>query len=231
MVRLKSRTQCPVNGFQFVDAAISPEAIQTWDFEQLCQQVQARRASNPRFNLTTDLAAIRAEVDQQNALRMLSIKGADSYITSEGGGAPPNRLAPRGLRQVAELAGGGIKRTASGAGVLRDWLGDGAVPVPNEQAERRAEVCAGCPRNAKGDWTAWFTEPVAALIRQQLSIRSDLSLSTPFDARLNVCEACGCPLKLKVHVPLNHITAHLSDEVKEKLEARCWILAEMNARK
>lgn len=217
-----------MNGFLFVDAKISPDQLQTWDFQSMVQQVRDRRAANPRFNLTTDPNAIALEVDHQNALRMLSIRGADGYITSDGTGGPaPNRLAPRSLRRVAEAAGGGVKRTISGVGVLRDWLGDGAVPVENAQASSRAATCAKCPKNAGGDWTSFFTEPVAALIRSQLSIRDDLNLKTPDDAKLNVCEACGCPLKLKVHVPLNHITAHLGDEVKSKLPAPCWILAEM----
>ncbi len=217
----------PPNGFQFVDAAISHESLQTWDFESLCQQVQARRAANPRFNLTTDLDAIRAEVDLQNAMRVLAIPRAEGYVITDGsGGPPPNRLAPPMLRRAA-LAGEGVKRVASGVGVLKDWLGDGAVPVENEKAIARAGKCVGCPQNAQGDWTSWFTEPVANVVRHQLSIRKDLNLSTPHDAALNVCDACGCPLKLKVHVPLNHIKAHLGDEVKPKLDPRCWILAEL----
>lgn len=228
MVRLKSRTECPPNGFIFLDAPISPNSIQTWDFNSLVMQVQERRRANPRFQLPTDFNAIANEVDTQNALRMLSIPRADSYVVNDGGGGPaPNRLAPRSLRRLAEVAGGGAKRAVSGVGALRDWLGDGAVPVANEQASGRAAICASCPMNAGGDWTSFFTEPVAALIRNQLSLRDDLNLTTPDDAKLNVCEACGCPLKLKVHVPLNHITAHLSDEVKTKLAAPCWILAEM----
>jgi hypothetical protein len=227
MVRLKSRTQCPVNGFQFVDAKIAPQPLKTWDFEGLVQQVRARRLSNPRFELSTDLAVIRQEVDEQNALRMLSVSGADSYIISDAGGPAPNRLAPRSLRHGAEVAGGGVKRAVSGMGVLKDWLGEGGVPVDGEKATARALICATCPKNAKGDWTTFFTQPVAALIRQQLSIRGDLELETRHDDALNVCEACGCPLKLKVHVPINHIAAHTGDEVKGALDPRCWILAEI----
>lgn len=231
MVRLKSRTECPVNGFIFVDAAISPAQMQTWDFNSLVRMVQDQRKANPRFKLSTDISEIAHEVDQQNALRMLSIRNADGYIVSDGTGGPaPNRLAPRSLRRAAEAVGGGVKRTVSGVGVLRDWLGDGAVAIEQPIANLRATICATCPMNATGDWTTFFTEPVAALIRSQLSIRNDLDLMTPYDDALNVCEACGCPLKLKVHVPLNHITEHLSAEVKSKLDARCWILKEIDGK-
>lgn len=227
MIRLKSRLACPVDGFQFVDAAISQEPLKTWSFEQIVGEIASRRELNPRFGLTTDLNTIRQEVDQQNALRMLSIRGADSYIITEGGGPSPNRLASRS--QSWQNVAGGVKRVAAGAGALWDWLGDGGVPVARELAQRRSPVCAGCPQNQPGDLTSWFTQPVAARIQAQIGMRSDLALTTPEDEKLNVCSACACPLKLKVHVPLKHITDHLSEQVKAALDPRCWILKEMQS--
>lgn len=223
MVRLKSRTQCPVNGFQFIDAAISPNAIQTWDFEQLVREIQDRRVKNPRFKLPTDSNTIRQEVDQQNALRMLSIRGAESYITAEAGGPAPNRVAPQNWRQNVA---GGVKRVAAGAGILRDWLGAGGVAVSAELALKRAGVCVACPQNKPGDFSAMFTQPVAERIRAQLAIKNDMNMTTPLDDKLEVCAACSCPLKLKVHTPLGHIKEHLSDEVKAALDKGCWILSE-----
>ena len=222
MVRLKSRTQSPVNGFQFIDPAISPNAIQTWDFESLCREVQARRTQNPRFKLATDMNTIRQEVDQQNALRMLSIRNAESYITSEGGGAAPNRVAPQNWRGVA----GGIKRVAAGAGILRDWLGAGGIAVAPGKSQSRAGVCAVCPKNLPGDLFSIFTQPVAERIKAQLAIKNDLNLKTSLDDKLKVCAACSCPLQLKVHTPLEHIKEHLSEEVKAALDPSCWILSE-----
>lgn len=225
MVRLKSRQQCPVNGFWFVQ----PETgfrEQTWDFESLVQKVQAMRQANPRFKLTTDLNAIREEVDQQNALRMLKIKGADSYISSDGG-MDPKVSASHSTRPSWRNVVGGVKRVGSGAVVLLEWLGSGAQPVAGELAEARAAVCAKCPQNEGGDWLSLFTQPVAEKIRQQVSMRKDLNLSTTVDERLEFCKACSCPLKLKVHVPLDHITAHQSDAVKAALDPGCWILKEM----
>ena len=221
-LRLKSRQQSPVNGFQFIDAAISAEALQTWDFTSLVQQVASRRAANPRFGLTTDINAISAEVDLQNAQRMLSIRGADSFIVQDAEGGAANFPIP----QRRGAPGAVAASLTSGALVLMDWLGADGKPVSNELAEHRASVCDKCPLNAKGDWSAWFTIPAAAVIQKQIERRNEIKLATPFDDGLGVCEACACPLKLKVHAPIKHITDRMSQEVRTKLHAGCWILQE-----
>ncbi len=229
MVRLKSRTQCPVNGFWFKQPEVGFDK-QYWDFEQMVREVQAMRAANPRFNLSTDLNTIRGEADTQNAMRMLSIRNADSYVIVDnaGGGPLPNRAASH--NPSWRNAVGGVKRVAAGAGVLLNWLGEGLNPVAGELAGARAAVCAGCPQNHAGDWLSRFTEPVANMLRAQIAIRKDLNLTTPDDERLHFCEACSCPLPLKVHVPLKHITDHQSDEVKARLDPGCWIIKEMTPR-
>lgn len=224
MVKLKSRQNCAVDGFQFIDAPISPDPLKTWDFEQLVREIQARRMNNPRFQLTTDLAAIREEVDQQNALRMLSIRGADSYIMESGGGALPNPPRPAHTPKWGGAAG--ISRLGSGAMILKDWLGAGGVPVAKELAAARSAVCATCPKKVPGDWTTLFTQPIADRIKTQIAMKQQMELTTPSDAELQgtMCEACSCPLELKPWTPLEHILAHQSADTKARLDARCWIL-------
>jgi len=224
MVRLKSRREACIDGFQFVDAAISDQVMKNWDFESLVGEVQSRRAANPRFGLTTDLNSIRQEVDQANALRMLSIRNADSYIVSDPGPLP-NRAALRSPSWQGAV--GGAKKVVAGMGVLKDWLGAGGVPVVKEKSEGRSAVCAVCPQNQPGNLLAIFTQPVAERIKAQIAMKLDMNLATTNDAKLNVCQACWCPLELKVHTPLEHIVEHLSDEVKAKLDPACWILKEM----
>jgi len=235
MVRLKSRTQCPVGGFHFTQPETGAH-FETWDFEQICQQIQAHREQNPRFKLTNNLDAIRTEVDAANALRMLSIKGADGYITNTGGGPDPNWQASRS-RNWRDVAGG-VRRVAAGAGTLTDWLGSGGVPVPAPQAETRAAGCAACPKNsfnkkdkdgkpAKEEWLSLFTQPVAERIKAQLQIKNDMAMKTTLDDKLEFCKACSCPLKLKVQTPLAHIVAHQTEAVKARLDKNCWILKEM----
>lgn len=224
MVKLKSRQQCAVDGFQFIDAAISPDPLKTWDFEQLCREIQARRLNNPRFQLPTDLAVIREEVDQQNALRMLSIRGADSYIMDTGGNLP-NPPRPAHTPKWGGAAGA-LSRLTSGTMVLKDWLGAGGVPVAKELAAARAAVCATCPKKVPGDWTTLFTQPIADRIKAQIEMKQQMELTTPSDAELKgtMCEACSCPLELKIFTPLEHVLAHQSADTKSRLDARCWIL-------
>lgn len=224
MVRLKSRTQSCVNGFWFRQAQTGWEK-QTWDFEQLCREVQAHRASNPRHNLSADLNSIRSEVDEYNARRMQSIRGADIYITNDGVSPPFPPAPPR--RHAWPNVVGGAKHVAAGVGVLVDWLGSGAMPVVNDIAVKRAGICAVCPKNQPGDIFAIFTQPVADKLRTQLEMRRSLNLSTPVDSQLQICKACHCPLQLKVHVPFQHIKDHLSADVQRELDSTCWILKEL----
>ena len=224
MVRLKSRTQWCIGGFKFLDPAISPVEYgdSSWSFDFLCQETQRRRIANPRLGLATDSNTIAAEVDRYNAERMLMLRGGESYVIKDGG--PPGENFPVPRRALPGVAG--VKRVAAGAGVLLDWLGAGAQAVPASMAEERARVCSDCPQNQTGDWTSWFTAPASALIREKLSARDSMGFQTQYDDQLNVCAACSCPLKLKVHVPINHISARMNAETKAKLDPRCWILKE-----
>lgn len=220
-VRLKTRWQSPINGFQFVDAPISAEPITDWGFDNMVAMVIARRQANPRFNLTTDVAAVQGEVDLQNAMRMASIKGGETFIINDGGGG--NQMgfsAPRSARRSVA----GVKAVAAGVGTLIDWLGEGAVPEPQHVAESRALICATCPQNQPGNWASIFTEPVANTIRKTIELKQSMKLKTAVDDKLGVCVACSCPLPLKIFSPMKHILAHMPDEVKAKLDVRCWIL-------
>jgi hypothetical protein len=226
-VRLKNEHQSPIGGWQFVDAPISSEPITEWSVGELVEAVKARRKQNPRFGLSLDPAAIKRDVMQQNALRMTSIRGGEHYLVDApneagppmGGGGPFS--PPRSHRRGAVAA---VRNTSAGIAVLLDWLGEGAEPVDLPVAEERAKICAGCPKNQPADWLAVFTDPVAAVIRKQLSIKNDMELKTSVDDQLNVCRECGCSLKLKCWVPIEHILKHTSEDVKGKLDPRCWIL-------
>ena len=52
-----------------------------------------------------------------------------------------------------------------------------------------------------------------------------MDLKTSKDAELNVCQACLCPLKLKVHTPMSLIQKRLKPEQRAELDPKCWILA------
>ena len=58
-------------------------------------------------------------------------------------------------------------------------------------------------------------------------IKDKLNLRVEGEEKLGICDACWCPLKLKVHMPINHIVDNTEDEVFIDLHKDCWILKEM----
>lgn len=83
--------------------------------------------------------------------------------------------------------------------------------VEAAEAERRAAICASCPLNVtvKG---CLGCSGVSALVR---SIRG--KRATTFDSQLNVCNACGCELKVKTLLPLDVI-----DNTGVEYPDHCW---------
>lgn len=67
--------------------------------------------------------------------------------------------------------------------------------VPMTEAERRAKICSTCPMNTTVSGCLGCSG-VATLVKK---IRGDHR--TTVDGRLNVCDVCGCELKVKVLVP------------------------------
>lgn len=213
-LRLKSRHQSPPGGFQFKQPQTG-WVRQSWDFRSLCVELQKHRMANSKFQLNTNLGAIMDEVDEANARRVMSIRGADIYVSSTEG-SPPKQPAPR----PAGGAGGGVN-PLSGLKLLKDLLeGD---PVDGEMANARASVCVTCPKNVKGDWKKFFTVPAAESIRLMIEARSGLKLSTFHDEELHICEPCSCPLKLKVHAKLETVLKHTAAEIMDQLPEFCWI--------
>lgn len=235
MARLKSRTHHPPYGFRF----LQPEAGQTVEFEgsfnHVVEQVQMLRQANPflceRHGWRTDTAAVEAEVDAYNTARCINGGWLDFITPDEPGPVPVYTMPDAQKKRAGAVAIEGVKRVSAGVALLVDWLGSGGKPVETPVAERRAMICASCPKNDGGDWKAYFTEPIAEKIRVQLEMKNDLQLRTAHDAHLTVCSACDCPLQLKVHVPLSYVLEHTSPDTQTRLDPRCWILDEQKAPK
>lgn len=227
--RLRDTRKWPPNGFTFIDAPINPQPYgeSYWDFETLVANVIARRKANPRFGLSTNFNDVRLEVDIQIATRVSRMPNTDSYWYEDNGGGGIAPVFPVAHRNAPLSVAGTVKAVTAGIGVLTEWLGSGAEPVPMELANQRASICVSCPQNntAKNVWD-YFTDSAASLIRKQIEIKNELTLTTQDDARLGTCEACTCVLKLKVHTPMSHILSHTSEEVRGRLDARCWVLSQ-----
>lgn len=230
---LISRRSFPPNGFRFFEPKTGwPKNPIGYfagkHFDQVVEEVIQHRLKNPRWanQWATDFETVANEVDNYTSFDI----GMDpNYCT--GGVAPSFPQSPPPPLSSGQNANGvgvvvAAKKVIAGIGVLLDWLGSGGKSVPNEQAEARARVCSDCPKNRPGNLTDWFTIPASERIRRQLEIRNDMKLATTFDDRLNVCEACLCPLRLKVHTPIKYVLEKLTPEGKAALDERCWMLAE-----
>lgn len=230
MARLKSLYQHPPGSFQFIQPETGQEKPFVGSFNAVVAQVvqlrQANRWLADKHAWRTDMAGVEFDVEQQNVARLI----AGGFLTfvddATGYTAPITDYPPAEKKTPWANAAGAVKRVSAGVAILMDWLGSGGKPVDYAVADRRAAVCATCPKNDGGDWKAYFTGPVAEKIRVQLEMKNDLKLRTLHDEKLTVCSGCDCPIQLKVHAPIEHIMAHTSEEVKARLDPRCWVLQE-----
>jgi hypothetical protein len=230
MLRIRNKRANVPNGYLYVQretgfdvSKVIPHQIS--DFNAVCQAIRQHRISNPQFKLNTSLPAIEAEVEAVNVARIAAMPGGRDTYLMEVGSAQPSSFSPAPVHSLQNLAAK-ARAVSTGAKTILDFEESGDSPVVNELATKRAEICATCPQNESGDFTRFFTIPIAERIKAQLERAHEMKLTTPFDNQLNVCGACLCPLKLKVHFPLAFILKHMSEDVKAKLDRRCWILKE-----
>ena len=119
-----------------------------------------------------------------------------------------------------------IAQTGNFLAVRKSWLGEGGHAVPDELAQARADVCLKCPMNYKGDWLWGMATQIA--INAQSKLRRMMNLHVEGEEGLKTCEACGCKLLLKVHIPIDHIYRHSTIEQLTKYHSDCWIRKETN---
>lgn len=115
----------------------------------------------------------------------------------------------------------------AGADTLVDWIASGAEAVPGEKSAERALVCSSCPKNGQGDLLSYFTRPAAEAIRRTVQRKLEMQLTTPSDDTLGICTVCDCPLKLKVHLPIENIGKKLAAVTRSELPEWCWIRKEL----
>lgn len=237
MARLRNRQHQIPGGFRFYQPQTKWQPPNFASFDTIVQGLISHRNANPalrdKHRWATDQPTVEIEVDEFNA-RICEQAGWTDYISSAIGGAPPPFFPAPSQTDQSKLnaAVGAVKKIWAGVRTLNDWLDSGELPVAPAQSTARAAVCAVCPKNVSGDFTTWFTRPASEAIRRQLEKAKDRQFKTDYDDKLNVCEVCYCPMKLKVHTPLSFINAHLSQPVLDELAAanpNCWIVAERKA--
>lgn len=230
MLRLKSRNHSPIGGFVVAVPELTKDARTFWDFRtagnSLWDLIKANPGAHSRWpNLPASREQCDDYVDLQNAQRMMTLPGGGEYIITDAQ-LTPKALPPlwsAGAHQSSPGVAAGVARLTSGAAIIADMFGSDG-PTTKADATARAKVCTTCKFNEKqGDWTRWFTAPAAAIIRKSLELVHDMQLSTPYDNQVHYCTACSCPIRVKTYAKMDHIKAHMPEEVRAKLPEWCWV--------
>jgi hypothetical protein len=217
MATLKDRQRQIPNGFRFRIPELNYQSKPFDSFDTIVTTVASIARSNPAYFTSKGWPTRRDEVamwvDEFNA-RYCAEMGYDEYINGSEDSPPKHGPPPR----AAALVAGGKS--------LGEWIAGGADPVLSGEAEDRASVCVKCPFNKEGDLSNFFERATSEMLRATIASAKELKLTTRFDDKLGVCDACYCPMKLKVWMPMKHILANMSPEILNELHPECWIRSE-----
>lgn len=180
------------------------------------------RSANGLAGATVDDTAV--DVDNFQCQRL----GNDPrYCHAEKKTLFPSRVFKQpmaAVKGVVEAAAKEIGKLNEGRKILQEWLGEGALPVSQDEAQKRADQCFNCPLNRVG-LTA--TSVAAEVVKRHVESKQSENLIVEGEEKLGVCTGCGCYLPLKVHVPKQYLT--LNNETKTAIEQAvpdCWQLKE-----
>ena len=215
-------SQIPPGGWQFHEPSTgwwAPHPI-GHTFDQQVNNIIKHRNANPaitaKLSLSTDPGAVGTEL-----IRFQQRRGA---IQAD---VPPKLTPPLSSPQMTVAvreAVAAVKKMASGARSISQWIEMGLPHVEQAEANARAEICVKCPKNNKKPLTDLFTTPVAAMIKKNMERQEGVNLRTPWDADLATCDACWCPMKTKVWYPTDLVLENLKPDQKAELHPACWIL-------
>jgi hypothetical protein len=223
--RLKNRNRPLPGGLCWRDPYVGFQASPFTSFDQQVQGIIQARLGNPamakRYRVSTDATVVANELD--SALGKIAFENGweDFYVGSPDDRVGASPIPPHPQKKSSpNLAG-----LVAGAKTLAEMFGNEG-PVQKELAEKRALICVKCPvhEKADGDWIfKLFTGPAANAVKSMLSVIKGAKLETSVDSQLEVCGACGCPAKTKVHAQLHHILKHMPEDAKAALDQHCWI--------
>jgi hypothetical protein len=110
-----------------------------------------------------------------------------------------------------------------GTKAVGSWILSGKEMVSQEHADRRSTVCYSCPMNKTARDCAPCKLPVIHALIEQLigDARSEKH------DNLEGCAVCGCALKVKVWVPIQHIAKGTMN--KQDYPDACWVKQELTA--
>jgi hypothetical protein len=223
---MKNRAISPPNGWTFYLPQTKWVPRPNSSFQGVTEALYHHLRGNPhvlkQLGWPLELPFIAEKIDDFNA-KVCEANGWTDYISTEAAGGRP-AVAPFPFPTAEGLRS--LRRVAAGGELLVEWLSSGAEAVSGQLSEARASVCAGCEKNEPGALSNFFTRAASESIRRALNLRREWKLETTQDEKLGVCAACLCPLRLKVHIPLDRILPKLDEETKGQLVPNCWIKTE-----
>ena len=194
MLRIKDKNTVPPGGYRFTEPTTRC-VLTASTMDGLIRAVCGYRKANG-YGQSTDT---RGEIEQQMC------ESFDPHTRA---------FNCRDSEYPAPLTAVGWQHVASFIKVLAKFVTDRPEFVPQEEAERRAEICLVCPYNVPlagcGVCRAGIEEAMGFLGGRE----------TSRDAGLRACGVCGCSNRAQVHIPLDVLRAGVRGDAK--FPPNCW---------
>lgn len=120
-----------------------------------------------------------------------------------------------------EMLAGARSLTKMAGEWISGWFTGKSVWVDQDEANKRANICARCPRNVPSSACAscWVVSTAKELLE---AIRG--KKSTELDPNLDQCCVCSCDCKTIVWVRKDILVSHMTDDQIERSPKCCWKL-------
>jgi hypothetical protein len=121
------------------------------------------------------------------------------------------------------LVAPGLWDVVRGTAVMINHKAHDSQLVPQEEANRRAQICFNCP--LRSQMTLPCSRCMSALENVVNAITG--SHGTPFDEKLSACAICKCYISASVWLPLETQCVGVSDDMRERFgfareSFNCW---------
>lgn len=219
---LKSITNFPPGGFTYTQPESKLKFAQLIPLPDQAKLVADHRKSNALPGATT-LEAER-DIEEWTCLRLND--DPEWCVTDAQKKTVLLPLVKR-LGLAVQAVGESVSRAVAGARILYEWFGEGGVPVDQVLAQKRADFCIACPQNSSERGPLSTLSETA---HRHLEKRSEMKMWVMGEEKLGVCLVCDCPMKLKIHTPLDLITQHTTADTMRKLDnipTPCWVRDEV----
>ena len=219
---LKSIATFPPGGFTYTQPESKLKFSQLIPLPDQAKLLAAHRKANGYPGASISECA--RDIEEWTCLRLNNDpEWCISDTQKKTGSLPLGKRLEQGARAVAES----VSKAVAGARILYEWFGEGGVPVEQSLAQKRADCCISCPKN---DPNRSHLSSLSEAAHKQLEHRAELKMAVTGEDKLGVCLVCHCPMKLKVHTPIDLIGKYTDNATMEKLDkipTPCWVRDEI----